>query len=149
MRRPAGWICAAALGLAAPACGGDTADARRPAGPSRAAAGDRGDAEVLGREVFELVDRALDYRGSHRGRPAASLPQMGIESLTPATVRRVANVGREPLITVAFRRPQGRAFVSCRGDGRILEEAALNGGRFTVMCTANSGEQRLVQVGAP
>jgi hypothetical protein len=33
---------------------------------------DQLDAETLGREVLELVDRAVDYRGSHRGRPAPS-----------------------------------------------------------------------------
>ena len=34
------------------------------------------------------MDRAVDYRGSHQGRPAASFRQMGVDSLTPATVRR-------------------------------------------------------------
>src|SRR5215207_2697200 len=61
------------------------------------------DAQVLGREIFELVDRAIDYRGSHRGRPAVSLRQMGVESLTTTTIRRMVNVQREPVITVAFR----------------------------------------------
>ena len=44
--------------------------------------------------------------GSHRGRPAATLRQMGIESLTPTTVRRMVNLQREPVVTVAFRRPE-------------------------------------------
>src|SRR6187399_742177 len=60
------------------------------------------DAQILGREIFELVDRAVDYRGSHQGRPANNLKQMGVESLTAATVRRVVNVQREPLVTVSF-----------------------------------------------
>jgi hypothetical protein len=98
--------------------------------------------------VFELVDRAIDYRGSHRGRPAATFRQMGIDSLTPATVRRLVNLAREPVVTVAFRRTDNREIHSCRGDGQILEEAALNGGRFTVMCTAASGAQRPIKVGA-
>src|ERR671912_13449 len=69
---------------------------------------DQREAQVLGREIFELVDRAVDYRGSHRGRPAVSLRQMGVESLTATTVRRVVNVQREPVVTVAFRQTRGR-----------------------------------------
>ena len=57
---------------------------------------------MLGREVFELVDRAIDYRGSHRGRPAATFRQMGVDSLTPTTVRRLVNLEREPVVTVSL-----------------------------------------------
>ena len=106
-----------------------------------------GDAEVLGREVLELVDRAVDYRGSHRGRPAASLRQLGIDSLTPATARHLLNINREPVVTVKFRKVEGREITSCRGDGHILEEASINAGRFTLMCTSRSGAQRPVKVG--
>src|SRR5689334_13438215 len=107
---------------------------------------DQRDAEALGRELFELVDRAIDYRGSHQGRPAGSWRQMGIDSLTPTTVRRLVNLAREPVITVAFRRPEAREITSCRGDSQILEEATLNGGQFTVMCTTGSGAQRPMKV---
>jgi hypothetical protein len=110
---------------------------------------DQQDAETLGREIFDLVDRAIDYRGSHRGRPAASLRQMGVDSLTPATARYIVNLSREPVVTVRFRRLDGREITSCRGDGQVLEEATLNGGRFTVMCTGRSGTQRPVRVGDP
>jgi hypothetical protein len=72
---------------------------------------------------------------------------MGIESLTPATVRRMVNLEREPVITVAYRRPEQREIVSCRGDSGILVEASLNGGRFTLMCTAVTGAQRPMEVG--
>jgi len=131
------------------ACGAKDA-ARRPTTDARPPLPqDRQDAETLGREVFELVDRAVDYRGSHRGRPAASFRQMGIDSLTPTTVRRLVNIAREPVVTVAFRRPDTREISSCRGDGQILEEATLNGGRFTLMCTASSGVQRPMRVGDP
>jgi hypothetical protein len=106
---------------------------------------DQRDAQVLGREIFELIDRAVDYRGSHRGRPAATLRQMGVESLTTTTVRRLVNVQREPVITVQFRQPAGREIVSCRGDGQILEDASVNG-RYTLMCTASSGAQRPMEV---
>ncbi|HUR93125.1 MAG TPA: hypothetical protein VMY76_00985 [Gemmatimonadales bacterium] len=108
---------------------------------------DRQDAESLGREIFDLVDRAIDYRGSHRGRPAASLRQMGIDSLTPATARHLVNLAREPVVTVSFRRVADREITSCRGDGQILEEATLNGGRFTVMCTSRTGAQRPMRIG--
>jgi hypothetical protein len=107
---------------------------------------DERDAHVLGREIFELIDRAIDYRGSHRGRPGANLRQMGIESLTTNTVRRVVNVQREPVVTVAFRQPAGREIVSCRGDSQVLEQAAVHG-HFTIMCTARSGAQRPMEVG--
>jgi hypothetical protein len=108
-----------------------------------------GDAEILGREVLELVDRAMDYRGSHRGRPASSFRQMGVDSLTPTTARHLVNINREPVVTVQFRKVEGREFTSCRGDGHILEEASINAGRFTLMCTSRSGAQRPVKVGGP
>jgi hypothetical protein len=101
--------------------------------------------QALGREVFELVDRAVDYRGSHRGRPAVTLRQMGVESLTTTTVRRVVNVQREPVVTVSFRQTAGREIISCRGDSQILEDASVNG-RYTLMCTGSSGTQRPMEV---
>ncbi|HEY4647759.1 MAG TPA: hypothetical protein VIG95_01585 [Gemmatimonadales bacterium] len=79
------------------------------------------------------------------GRPAVNLKQMGVESLTTTTLRRVVNVQRDPLVTVSFRQRAGREIVSCRGDSRILEDASLNG-RYTVMCTASSGAQRPMEV---
>jgi hypothetical protein len=108
---------------------------------------DQRDAEALGRELFELVDRAVDYRGSHRGRPAVSLRQMGVDSLTPATARHLVNLAREPVVTVEFRKREGREITSCRGDSQILEEATLNGGRYTLMCTTRSGAQRPIRIG--
>ena len=128
-------------------CGPKEAAISQPAESAPALPRDRQDAETLGREVFELVDRAIDYRGSHRGRPAASFRQMGIDTLTPTTVRRLVTIEREPVVTVAFRRTENREVTSCRGDGQILEEATLNGGRFTLMCTTSSGAQRPVRIG--
>jgi hypothetical protein len=129
-------------------CGAKEASRPRPAEAEERLPPDQRDAEELGRELFELVDRAVDYRGSHQGRPAGSWRQMGIDSLTPTTVRRLVNLAREPVITVAFRRAEGREITSCRGDSQILEEATLNGGQFTVMCTTSSGSQRPMKVGA-
>jgi len=129
------------------ACGAKDA-ARRPAAEDRSdLPRDRQDAETLGRELFELVDRAIDYRGSHRGRPAVSFRQMGIDTLTSTTVRRLVNLDREPVVTVTFRRTGAHEITSCRGDSQILEEATLNGGRFTLMCTAASGAQRPMRIG--
>jgi hypothetical protein len=128
-------------------CGAKDADRPQRADTEEKLPPDQGDAEILGREILELVDRAVDYRGSHQGRPASSFRQMGIDSLTPTTVRRLVNLAREPVITVAFRKTDTREITSCRGDSQILEEATLNGGRFTVMCSTSSGAQRPMQVG--
>ena len=148
MIRPALWL-ALAVALAGAACSRGGAD--RPATVVEDAdlPPDQRDAELLGREVFELVDRAVDYRGSHRGRPARSLRQMGVDSLTPATARHLISVEREPVVTVQYRKVDGREITSCRGDSQILEEAAINGGRFTLMCTSRSGVQRPIRVGSP
>jgi hypothetical protein len=72
---------------------------------------------------------------------------MGVDSLTPATARVLVSIEREPVVTVSFRRTDSREIVSCRGDSHILEEASLNGGRFTLMCTTRAGAQRPMQVG--
>jgi hypothetical protein len=125
-------------------CSGTGSSSSRPPLTSQLTPEER-DVQALGREIFELVDRAVDYRGSHRGRPAASLRQMGVESLTTATVRRMVNLQREPVITVSFRQFSGREIVSCRGTSQILEEASLNG-RYMLMCTSRSGTQRPIEV---
>ena len=141
----AAWLLTFVLACAAAGCGsgGDT----KPRVPDdESLLPDQQDARLLGLEIFDLVDRAVAYRGSHRGRPATSLRQMGIESLTTNTVRRMLNVQREPVVTVAFRRPAQREIVSCRGDSQILVEASVNG-RFTLMCTARSGAQRPMVIG--
>jgi hypothetical protein len=149
MTRRSPWLLVLVLVCAAAKCG-PAADAKpRAAEPEENLPPDQRDAHVLGREVFEMVDRAVAYRTSHRGRPAANITQMGIESLTPATVRRVVNVQREPVVTVAFRRHEGREIISCRGDSQVLVDAAATGGRFTLMCTTSSGAQRPMEVGDP
>ena len=148
-------ICRAAwlltLGLAGVAAGcGPGEDAKpRVADDGNDLPPDQQDARALGLDIFDLVDRAIAYRASHRGRPAATLRQMGIESLTTTTVRRIVNIQREPVVTVAYRRPEKREIVSCRGDSQILVEASVNGGRFTLMCTARSGAQRPMEIGEP
>jgi len=139
------WSLSAVTCLAAACGGGESRSTAQQ--PKIVVSADQSEAETLGREVLELVDRAVDYRGSHRGRPAASLRQLGIDSLTPATARHLVNVHRDPVVTVSFRRVEGREITSCRGDSHILEEASINGGRYTLMCTSRSGAQRPIQVG--
>jgi hypothetical protein len=145
MSRSISRLSALMLALMIAGCG-DNAGSKSRATELSSLSPDQRDAEILGHEIFDLVDRAVDYRGSHMGRPATNLPQMGVESLTNVTIRRVVNVQREPVITVAFRQPGGRDIISCRGDPQILEDKSLNG-RFTVMCTASSGAQRPMEVG--
>jgi hypothetical protein len=141
------WLLTVGLVCAAAGCG-PGADAKpRMADDGSALPPDQRDARTLGLEIFDLVDRAMAYRSSHQGRPATSLRQMGLESLTTNTVRRILNVQREPVVTVAYRRPDQREIVSCRGDSQILVEASVNGGRFTLMCTARSGAQRPMEIG--
>ena len=143
----AAWLLTAGLAYAAAGCG-TGADAKpRVKDDGGNLPADQQDARALGLEIFDLVDRAVAYRASHQGRPAANLRQMGLESLTTNTVRRMLNVQREPVVTVAYRRPDQREIVSCRGDSQILVEASVNGGRFTLMCTARSGAQRPMEIG--
>lgn len=138
-------LAAAALA----ACAGS-----KPKTPTRASAldtlpADRRDAALLGREVFDLVDQAVDYKGSHRGQPPVSLRQMGVESLAPLVVRRIRVVSDSSVVTVAFRKPRGRAVESCEGTAQILEEATLHGGTFSIVCTTPSGSISKYQVPAP
>ncbi|MEA2722587.1 MAG: hypothetical protein QOH59_358 [Gemmatimonadales bacterium] len=143
----AAWLLTLGLAYAAAGCGpGANAKPRDKDDGSRLPP-DQQDARELGLEIFDLVDRAVAYRASHQGRPATTLRQMGIESLTTNTVRRILNVQREPVVTVAFRRPDQRQILSCRGDSQILVEASVNGGRFTLMCSARSGDQRPMEIG--
>ncbi len=88
-----------------------------------------------------VVNRASEYTLGEVFR------QMGIDSLTPATARWLVNIAREPVITVAFRKPDTHEITSCRGDSQILEEATLNAGSFTLMCTTSSGAQRPMRIG--
>ena len=141
------WLLTLSLACVAAECGSRSGERPREAHARNNLPPDQQDAYALGAEVYDLIDRAIAYRSVHRGRPAANLTQMGVESLTPTTVRRMVNLQREPIITVAYRRPEKREIVSCRGDSGILGEATTNGGRFTLMCTSRSGAQRPMEVG--
>ncbi|MGH7628165.1 MAG: hypothetical protein ACREOF_02025 [Gemmatimonadales bacterium] len=142
-RAAPGVLLAAAPGVLLAAalwgCGGAASD-----GPDRsrgldAVPAELRDAAFLGREIFDLVDRAADYKGSHRGRPPRSLKQMGLDSLAGPVVRRIRTVSDSSVVTVAYRQPRGRVVASCEANARILEESALNEGRFTLLCSTPSG----------
>jgi hypothetical protein len=99
------------------------------------------DAQQLATEMFELIDRIADYRSSHEGKPPKTLRQLGVDSLTPNTIRRLAIQGRTFTVTVLFRRSEGRTVQSCSAGEDALEQAALNEGRFAVSCETPSGPQ--------
>jgi hypothetical protein len=137
-----------ALALAASACqrdkpsaAGRTDPAAVPADPAQA------DANELGRELFEIVDRVMAYRSSHRNRLPTSLRQVGLDSLTPMFVRRLSRQGSDPLVTIAFRRPEGRVLRSCAGTSMVLENSALHDGTFDVTCELVAGGVRPFEIG--
>lgn len=98
------------------------------------------EANVLGRDVFATVDAVLSYRSAHEGRMPVSLRQVGVDSLSRLTVRRLTVRGGAAEVTAVFRSTEGRDLTACRGGGEIQEEASLNSGVFTVACTSRSGE---------
>jgi len=139
------------LVLMVAACGGSSSSSKTPTRTSAldTLPPDRRDAALLGREVFRLVDRAADYKGSHRGRPPVDLRQMGVESLAPVLIRRIRVVSDTSVVTVAFRQPRGRTVASCEGTPQLLEEASLRGGIFSIVCTTASGSIAKYEVPAP
>ena len=115
----------------------------KPAPPPVEAGATRDDvpaeAAKLGNELFELIDRAVEYRSAHMGRPADALRDMGVDSLTPTTARVLS--GTAPIaFTSTLRRP-GTALAACRATEDVLEQASLNEGRFTVTCESAGGMQ--------
>lgn len=141
---------AVALGAAAlilVACGkGDTASARADA-PRTAADSADADATMLGREIYHLLDLASDYRGSHRGRLPRSLRDLGTDSLTRDIARSVNASGPSFTAGAAFRDPAGHFWVACTGELKVLEDAVIGAGRYTLTCTSPSGEAHEVQAG--
>lgn len=119
-------------------------------GGGTVASADAGEAEAteLGREIYRILDLAADYRGSHRGRPPTSLRALGVDSLTPTVARHLAVVDGEVHATAEFRDAGARTYRACTGTLRVLEEAVLGEGRYTLTCTTQSGESRSVQAGS-
>lgn len=130
------------------ACGGEKHGApRRPEEASRDPA--QVDAEFLGREVADIVDRVMSFKSAHQGRLPTTLRQAGIDSLEPRFVRRLVRQGTRPLVTIAFRHTEGRHVASCQGTSAVLEDQALRDGAFDVSCTMVGGEQRTFTIPLP
>ncbi len=97
-------------------------------------------ASQLAQEVFQLVDRAVEYAGSGRARSANELRDIGSDSLTPETARWLESVAGEPVVTVAFRRSASREVTRCSGGPQILEDEAIEG-VFRVTCSLRDGTE--------
>jgi len=125
-----------ALTVGAPACSSEKSRQRAVQAEQRTP---QGSAQLLGRELAEIVDRVMSYRSSHRGQLPASLRQAGLDSLTPIFIRQYSRQGSDPLVTIRFRNTEGRPVVACRGTNMVLEDAMLHEGRFDVSCETSAG----------
>lgn len=103
------------------------------------------DATLLGNELREVIDRVMAYRSSHQNRLPNSLRQAGIDSLAPQFIRRLERQGSDPLVTIAFRRLDGRAVSRCRGTNVVLEDIVMRGS-YDVACDLTSGGFRSVTI---
>jgi hypothetical protein len=135
-------VLAGACGSGKPSASGNPPS--RPAGHAGDVALD--EATLLGRDVFLLVDRLAAYAAANQRKYPASLRAAGIDSLTPKIARRVDTRADPPLAFAMFRSPLGHQLTSCRGTTDLLEESALNDGRFTVTCTNADGQSSPYQV---
>jgi len=97
------------------------------------------DAEHLGRDLFDVMDAVLSYKASHQGRLPQTLRQVGVDSLTRSTIRRLAVDAGTPVVTSIFRNTEGHQLSSCRGTSDIQEEASLNERIFSVDCATVGG----------
>lgn len=144
------WSSLIGLALLMAACGGDSgkpaphAPAARRAEPPKERI--QADAEALGRELLDIMDRVMAYRSSHRKRLPNSLRQAGLDSLAPLFVRRLTVSGSEPLITISFRALEGHELKSCRGTSSILEDQMLHNEGFEVTCTLVAGGDRAFKI---
>jgi hypothetical protein len=109
----------------------------------------QGNAQLLGRELADIVDRVMSYRSSHRGQLPTSLRQAGIDSLTPLFARQLSRQGASPLITIRFRSLAGRQVASCQGTNMVLEDAMLHQGRFEVSCDLTAGGSQTFTIVPP
>ncbi len=137
-----------ALALAA-ACGGKESAAggqAPPPPPPPSGQVAQEEATQLGRDVFELLDRLAAYAASNQRKYPVSLREGGIDSLTKSIARRIDTRAAPPMAFSMFRNPLGHELTSCRGTTDLLEESALNEGRFTVTCTDSLGRSSPFQV---
>jgi hypothetical protein len=137
--RPARAAILAALAASVLGC---HSEKRKQAAAQAAEHTPQGNAQLLGRELAQIVDRVMAYRSSHRGQLPVSLRQAGIDSLTPTFSRQFAHQGGDPLITIRFRDLAGRQVAGCWGTNMVLEDAMLHGGRFDVTCELTDGSTK-------
>ncbi|MEO8635954.1 MAG: hypothetical protein ABI587_11820 [Gemmatimonadales bacterium] len=107
------------------------------------------EAELLGRELAEILDRVMAYKSSHQRRLPTGFRQAGIDSLTPTFIRRLSRRGPDPLVSIRFRRPGGHQVESCEATSVLLEDALVNAGTFDVPCTMTAGGVRTFTVAPP
>jgi len=129
----------ATLAILAVSVLGCNSEKRKQAAARAAEYTPQGNAQLLGRELAQIVDRVMAYRSAHRGQLPASLRLAGIDSLTPVFSREYVRQGDEPLITIRFRNLTGRQVAACRGTNMVLEDAMLHAGRFEVTCDLTDG----------
>ena len=107
------------------------------------------EAEQLGREAADIIDRVMAYKSSHRDKLPTSLRQAGIDSLLPQFIRRLGREGSDPLVTIAFRSNAGREVTACSGTNLVLEDKLLRAGVFDVNCTLRDGSSRIFTIPLP
>lgn len=132
------------LGLVA--CGGGKA---KPAATRKEASTPEASAQLLGRELSDILDRVMAYKSSHRGQLPASLRLAGIDSLTPLFSREYRRQGDDPLVTIRFRNPSAYPVSACQGTSILLEDAMLHEGRFDVTCELTGGGSRTFTIVPP
>lgn len=129
--------------VGAAGCGRDRA-AKPSASPARRVppAGEvaQREATLLGREVFDLVDRLAAYAAANQRKYPPTLRAAGIDSLSSKVARSIDTRSAPPMGTAMFRNPRGHLLTSCRGTTDLLEESALHDGHFTVTCTDSLGQ---------
>ena len=131
------------------ACSRDGKKSAHPAtsdGPGASVDPAQRQADLLGRDLFEVVDRVMSFRSSHQGRLPKDLRLLGVDSLTPGTIRRYRADDKTPVVTVATRHPEEGPVRTCTGTNQVLEDASLNSDAFSVSCTIESGETRIFRV---
>ncbi|MFN8652466.1 MAG: hypothetical protein U0133_11220 [Gemmatimonadales bacterium] len=134
---------AALAALLAAGCGGrDKAPAAPASTPDQSA-------QLLGRELADIVDRIMSYRSAHRNSLPASLRAAGIDSLTPVFSREYRRQGSDPFVTIRFRNPAGHPVTACSGTNMVLEDAMLHAGRFEIACELADGGTRTFAIEPP
>ncbi len=134
--------------LLALGCGRDDQARARP-DPDTPVDPVQAEAESLGRELADILDRVMAYKSSHQGRLPTSFRQAGIDSLTPTFIRRLSRRGPDPLVSIRFRRPGGRQIESCEATSLLLEDMMLHAGTFEVPCMLTAGGVRTFTIAPP